>query len=249
MAQLQGYTFAQQSVSPEADGRLYEYMLADGRIFGGDLSLAGDTVNINAGNIIVKGRHLRIPSTTPVSLSSEYSDGYARIVLRLDLSQEASEEQFEQASFKVEYAPTDSWPGLTQSDINDGTSTVYEIEYAVIKLEGYNAASTVRILGFCDANDNVLPQLFRATLSHEAWQTQQPNEQKEFWYYCDVSVPGYKKAEQDIIAMAADTASGAWLEQHGAYEMLTEDGKFSVCADEIPEVEINILYEIKKVGG
>lgn len=250
MSNLQGYTFNAQPVSPEADGRLYEYLLEDGRLFGGAITFNGTDIYVAAGLLISKGRLMRTPSTVTLETASTHSDGYARIIVRIDLTQEATELTFEQADFRLEYAATDSWAALTQQDINDGTSSVYEIEYAVVKFENYAIESLVRILDWADLAESGRPQLYFVTLLAADWYTELPDDNDEFWHCCDVAVDGLSDTEHEVVVYAADAASGTWLTKHGFYEIAVSPGEFTVRADELPEPDstLQLLYEIKKKG-
>ncbi|MDO4565867.1 MAG: hypothetical protein Q4B42_00900 [Oscillospiraceae bacterium] len=250
MSNIQGYTFSSQPVSPEADGRLYEYLLEDGRLFGGAITYNGTDIYIAAGTLISKGRVMRVPSTITLATASTHADGYCRIIVKIDLSEVATETEFEQADFRLEYSATDSWSELTQQDINDGTSAVYEIEYAVVKLLNYTVDSLVRILDFSDLAESGRPQLYYVSLLAADWYTELPDNNDEFWHCCDVSVDGLSSTEHEVIAFPADAASGAWLEEHGFYELAVDTGRFTLRGDELPEADttLQLLYEIKKKG-
>lgn len=250
MGNIQGYTFNAQSVSPEADGRLYEYLLEDGRLFGGTITYNGTDIYIAAGLLISKGRVMRVPSTISLATASSYADGYCRIVVKIDLTQAATETTFEQADFRLEYSSTDSWAALTQQDINDGTSSVYEIEYAVVQFSNYSVNSLVRILDYSDLAESGRPQLFTVTLLAADWYTELPDASDEFWHCCDVTVDGLNADEHEVVVYPADAASGTWLEEHGFYEVAVSTGEFTVRADELPVADstLQLLYEIKKKG-
>lgn len=59
---------------------------------------------------------------------------YARVVVTLDLSKEASTTNFEQANFSVSYASTATgFPALAKDDVNN-TGTKYEFEMCTVRL-------------------------------------------------------------------------------------------------------------------
>ncbi|MEG0913711.1 MAG: hypothetical protein RSG53_08900 [Oscillospiraceae bacterium] len=250
MSNLQGYTFAAQPVSPEADGSLYEYLLEDGRLRGGTITFNGTDIYVAAGILISKGRLMRVPSTISLATVSSYADGYCRIIVKIDLTQTATETAFEQADFRLEYSATDSWAALTQQDINDGSSSTYEIEYAVVKFANYAVDSLVRILDFADLAESGRPQLFYKTLPAADWYTELPDSNDEFWHCCDVSIGGLNADEHDVIVYPADSISGTWLEKHGYYELAVGTGGFTIRSDKLPAADntLQLFCEIKKKG-
>lgn len=131
---IRGITFRWQEVRPEDDGRLYAAMLYDGVIHGCAVSAAGYTLTLSPGFIVAAGRLIKVTAAQNYACSGA-SEGYARLVLSIDLTAEASVDTFEQIQGAIQYAADEaSFPALTQQDINDGVSTLYQLEIARVAL-------------------------------------------------------------------------------------------------------------------
>ena len=126
---LTGVTFKNAKVRPLVDAAVFAFVVTDGIANGCELSIAGATLNLGAGNIIACGRNIKVPAAQAIAVTGA-SSGYARLVLTIDLS--ASEDQ--QIKLDMEYAASESgFSSLTQEDINDG-GTVYQTEIVRVKL-------------------------------------------------------------------------------------------------------------------
>ena len=137
MSNITGLTFPNQNVPPKADGRLATALLRDGVISGCELSFSGATVTIGAGSLIAAGRHMLVESD--VTLAMNAYTGVARIIVDIDTTKTATQADFEQADFDVQYALSRAaLPALEKEDIN-GSGTHYQLPVALLDL----AAGTV----------------------------------------------------------------------------------------------------------
>ena len=142
---IRGITFQEQAVRPEDDGKLYTAIFNDGIIHGCAFSSAGYTLTMNAGHIIACGRQLK--ATTQNFAMDGASEGYARLLLKIDLNQKATETEFKQIEPVVEYALAENgFAEPLQPDINDGISTVYELPLAVCSLSGNGISKIIKTL-------------------------------------------------------------------------------------------------------
>lgn len=131
---INGITFKWQAVRPEDDGRIYEAMLTDGIIHGCTLSFAGHTLTLGQGFLIAAGRLVKVPAAQNYACSGA-AEGIARLVLTIDLLREATPTEFDQIQTGIEYAlAAELFTPLTQQDINNGTSNVYQLEIARVSL-------------------------------------------------------------------------------------------------------------------
>lgn len=149
-SQIHGINFDNQVVSAKDHGRMFQCLLTDGILTGCAMSYSGKNVTIGAGYLLVAGREMKLTSTATVSVAGATS-GYARVVVTVDLSKEASTTNFEQANFSVSYASTiTGFPALAKDDVNN-TGTKYEFELCVVRLVTtgvsgfYRRAGTVMI--------------------------------------------------------------------------------------------------------
>lgn len=130
---LKGHVFNQQLFGNEMFALFMNTFLAghngvlQGYKNGMALSQSGFNITIASGAICVQGRFLEEDSTTTVTASS--TAAYARLVLEIDLDRVNTEQEFNQASFKIITDTTD-YPALTQTDIVNNVSGVYQYSLA-----------------------------------------------------------------------------------------------------------------------
>lgn len=142
---LRKVVFDNATVSARDFGAAFAGICADGRIVGAAVSYSGGVISIGVGYIAACGRI--IENTTAISLTPS-GTGVAQIVLVVNVSTGT-------VSIETRTATSESaLAALTQNDINDGTSTTYEMEVALINLtEGTlvrsmgMAARPIRIVG------------------------------------------------------------------------------------------------------
>ena len=136
---IQGITFDNQLVSARDDGTIFAGILEDGIVKGCALNYTGNTLTIGAGYFVIAGRLLRLTSNEPVT--TQASGAVARITLELDMTGEATEDNFTQARIFAQYAANvSSLPDLVQDDIN-GIGTIYQIEICILELNQGNIES------------------------------------------------------------------------------------------------------------
>lgn len=136
---IQGITFDNQLVSARNDGALYSGILEDGIINGCVLNYTGNTLTIGAGYVIIAGRLLRLTSNETVT--TQASGAVARITLELDMTGEATEDNFTQARIFAQYAANvSSLPDLVQDDIN-ASGIIYQMEICILELNQGNIES------------------------------------------------------------------------------------------------------------
>lgn len=119
---LSGVTFDGCSVSARDHGVLFHGLLPDGVLRGCEVSLSGSTVTIAIGYLVACGRVIEVESATSVAVTGTQ---YSQIVLTVNLSGPTF-------TLSCVNASSTSFPALTQDDINDGSSTTYQVEIAVI---------------------------------------------------------------------------------------------------------------------
>jgi len=129
---LFGVTFENQLLAEMDDGNLQEFLLKDGVIRGLTLSYNGSNLTIAAGYLIAAGRLIGNDSALTIAVPA--SNGYARIVLVIDLTGTATDSVFTQLSTRVDSAASQGdFPALTRGDINGGVDTTYEISLAIVR--------------------------------------------------------------------------------------------------------------------
>ena len=138
---MNGIGFDKRMVRSQDDARLREKIFSDGRLAGCALTYTGKNLTIGIGHMVVKGRILAFDAAETVASDTTEAAGYGRLKLVIDLTQTASETEFAQYAWDWDYAATNSFPALTQDDINDGTHTEYEMIICIVQFSSSNIAS------------------------------------------------------------------------------------------------------------
>ncbi len=142
MSNIHGINFDNQTVTAKDHGRLFQCLVTDGIMSGCGVSFSGTSLTISPGYFIAAGRQMKLTSNTTVTVDGGTS-GYARVLLKLDFTQVATADTFEQADFVVEYASSEAaFSSLTQEDIN-GTGTQYEFVFCTMTLGSAGIASII----------------------------------------------------------------------------------------------------------
>ena len=128
-----GVTFQQQKISPSDDGLIRRKLLADGILYGCDMSYSGTTLTMAAGQLMICGRQIRHPAAQNWAVVDATS-GYARLVLTIDLTRTSTKDTFDQVLDTIEYASSlDGFTALKTSDINI-SGTRYQVVLCVVSL-------------------------------------------------------------------------------------------------------------------
>lgn len=141
-----GITFPQQKVTPSDDATIYRAALADGILSGCDLSYAGSTLTMGAGQLLGCGRQFRHTAVQNWAVTGANS-GYARLVLTIDTTRASTKDSFDQIVDTIEYASSlDGFLQLQQDDINEA-GTIYQIAVCVVSLGAGGITGIVEKLG------------------------------------------------------------------------------------------------------
>lgn len=128
-----GGTFAYQKITPSEDAAVRRAAINDGVLAGCALSYSGVTLTMSSGSLFACGRVVRHPLEQHWPVVGATS-GFARLVLTVDLSRTATQDEFDQVIDTIEYADTvDGFNPLVQEDINAG-GTRYQMAAAVVSL-------------------------------------------------------------------------------------------------------------------
>lgn len=91
------------------------------------VSYSGSTVTINSGVVCIQGRFVEEDTNTPISAGTDNS--YCKLVIEIDLDKENTESELNQVAYKI-IKSTSSYPNLTQQDIVNNNSGIYQYELA-----------------------------------------------------------------------------------------------------------------------
>ena len=148
---MNGIFFDLQTVRARDLGAAFGGILSDGKLSGCALSYSGVNLTIARGYYIAKGRLIEIDSAETLQTATTAANGYGRLRLAIDLSIAASESSFTQGKFEWDYATTNSFPALTQNDINDGANTAYQVEICRVSF------ANSQITGIVSQIENAVP--------------------------------------------------------------------------------------------
>lgn len=144
---MNGIFFDLQTVRARDLGATFGGILSDGKLSGCALSYSGVNLTIARGYYIAKGRLIEIDSAETLQTATTAASGYGRLRLVIDLSIAASESSFTQGKFVWDYASTNSFPALTQNDINDGANTAYQVEICRVSFANSQITGIVSQIG------------------------------------------------------------------------------------------------------
>ena len=144
---MNGIFFDLQTVRARDLGATFGGILNDGKLSGCALSYSGANLTIARGYYIAKGRLIEIDSVDTLQTATTAASGYGRLRLVIDLSIAASESSFTQGKFEWDYATTNSFPSLTQNDINDGANTAYQVEICRVSFANSQITGIVSQIG------------------------------------------------------------------------------------------------------
>lgn len=146
MGNVRGVQFPNQKLTAADHRTVIAKSLGDGKISGCEITCSGSTATIGTGAFLISGGQVSITASESITVSQ--TSGYARLVAVIDLTGTATRTEWDQFSWRVDYAETDSgFEDLTQENINTGGGSVYELEFAVFALGSSGITDVVRELG------------------------------------------------------------------------------------------------------
>lgn len=140
-------------------GAIFGKIIGDGKVRGCTLSYFGANLTIAKGHMVAKGRLIAFDNAETIASETTAANGYGRLKLSIDLSQAASGTSFAQALFSWDYAATNSFPALTQNDINDGTNTAYQVEICRVSFYNSTISGIVSQLGDAEIKSAAVSRL------------------------------------------------------------------------------------------
>jgi len=105
------------------------------------VTYSGSDLTIDSGAICIQGRFLEEDTTSTITASTDNT--FCKLVIEIDLDKVNTDEEFNQGYYKI-IKGAGSYPALTQTDIVNNVSGVYQYELARFK------ASTTGITDFVD---------------------------------------------------------------------------------------------------
>lgn len=96
------------------------------------LDFSNNSITISSGAICIKGRFLREDSSTTIPVKSN-STLFCKLVIEIDLGKNNTKTEFHQGYYKIVTSESE-YPNLTQNDIVNTESGVYQYELAKFKV-------------------------------------------------------------------------------------------------------------------
>ena len=254
---MNGIFFDLQTVRARDLGAAFGGILSDGKLSGCALSYSGVNLTIARGYYIAKGRLIEIDSAETLQTATTAANGYGRLRLVIDLSIAASESSFTQGKFEWDYATTNSFPALTQNDINDGTNTAYQVEICRVSFANSQITGIVSQIGNAglkvaahasthatDGSDPITPSDIGAqerflcgrnkTIATSAWASD--TTYADYPYRASVALPPITAVSfVEIVFSPADATSGNFAPVCDTY-----NGGIYVYAKAVPDAAITI---------
>ncbi len=131
---LKGHVFDLQTFTSSAFAIFIDEFLNGraGVAKGCELSKTNNSVTINSGFFVIKGRFLEIIGNE--TISNLNNNGYYKLVCEIDMNKTNTEDYLNQAVIKTLYNAS-SYPNIITEDLTDG-GKIYQYEFARFKVEG-----------------------------------------------------------------------------------------------------------------
>lgn len=126
---------------------IFARIMKDGIIRNGcEITFTSNSITVGGGYFIQKGTVIENDGAETIPVIPTLTDGYVRLICRVDLTKEAAETGPGQTEWATDFSATSTFPALVQEDILS-TGSVYEIEFAVLQITGGNITGITRQIG------------------------------------------------------------------------------------------------------
>lgn len=144
---LNGLIFDRRNNTAKNWRSILAEIMGDGIIGSGcEVTSTSNSITVGGGHFILKGAVIENNGADTIPVTPTLTDGYVRLICRIDLTQEASETGPGQAGWVTDFSATPTFPALVQEDIN-GAGAVYEGEIAVLQIVSGNITGITRQIG------------------------------------------------------------------------------------------------------
>lgn len=145
---IKGYVFDRQKYPAAPFAKTLEEILNhnEGFVDASRLSYTNNSITLDAGNVIVKGRAFSIIENETIAIDPTQSgELYCVLIFEIDLSKESSSSTFKQVEMRILTSAID-YPSLTKQDINSEKEEDIIYQYEIAKFKN----TTTGIQGFKD---------------------------------------------------------------------------------------------------
>ena len=129
---IQGVTYNNQRVSAADHAALFQMFVTDGIMSGCGMSSLRNTLTISSGLFIVAGRLTKIVGSETITIPNGVVSTTKKLIGHCNMEGAATSETFGQFTFDLQ----DSSYTVRKEDINSGTGLHYEVEWAVLTIDG-----------------------------------------------------------------------------------------------------------------
>lgn len=149
---LNGLIFDRRNNTAKNWRSILAEIMGDGIIGSGcEVTSTSNSITVGGGHFILKGAAIENNGADTIPVTPTLTDGYVRLICRIDLTQEASETGPGQVGWVTDFSATPTFPALVQEDIN-GTGSVYEGEIAVLQIVSGNITGITRQIGAAETD-------------------------------------------------------------------------------------------------
>lgn len=138
---IQGVIFPNQKVSAADHAALFELFITDGIISGCGTTTLRNTLTVSSGLFVLKGRMVKIVGSEQITIPDNIRSATVRLICYVDLNQVSTTSEFRQCQFRLDQSSA----ALVQQDINTGTGTLYEIEWATLTVDAQGNITTCNV--------------------------------------------------------------------------------------------------------
>lgn len=111
------------------------------------VTYSGSDVTVDSGAVCIQGRFLE--EDTSATISAGTTTAYCKLIIEIDLDEENTESEFNQASYKIISSST-NYPELTQTNIVGNVSGIYQYELARFRTSSAGISSFQDMRTFLD---------------------------------------------------------------------------------------------------
>lgn len=113
---------------------------------GCEITFTSNSITVGGGYFIQRGTVIENDGAETIPVMPTLTDGYVRLICRVDLTKEATETGPGQVEWATDFSATSTFPALVQEDILS-TGSVYEIEVVVLQIVSGNITGITRQIG------------------------------------------------------------------------------------------------------
>lgn len=150
---IRGAIFENQHPFASDHALVWQKITPDGILSGIIMTYTPEVFTLNPGAMLVAGRMFEITEAENISISP--GSGYARVYVTIDTGGTATETEFNQVSFGVDYAASiDSFTALTQQEINTNQgAAIYQAAVAIMSIDSSGIVAVVQQMPIISIGD------------------------------------------------------------------------------------------------